>query len=67
MYYTQNHAQVGTRNIWHYLLDSEVGQVHIVQYEKPGKELETFLFYYDNEKAEKKFKSLVKRMVEGKI
>ena len=68
--YTQNIATVNGRNVGHYLVDTSVGQINVIQYEKPKPyypELETILIYGDYEKAEKKFNSLCKKMVDGRI
>lgn len=67
MLFTQEHAVINSRNIWHYLLDSQIGQVHVVQYEEPTKELTTFTFYNDNEKAERKFSFICKAILKGKM
>lgn len=68
--YTQNIATVNGRNIAHYLVDTSVGQISVIQYEKQRPyypELETILIYSNYEKAEKKFSSLCKKMVDGRI
>ena len=68
-FYTQNVSTINGRNIAHYLVDTSVGQINVIQYEKPKPyypELETVLIYGDYEKAEKKFSSLCKQMLDGK-
>lgn len=68
--YTQSIATVNGRNIAHYLVNTSVGQINVIQYEKQKPyypELETILIYNDYEKAEKKFASLCRKMVDGRI
>lgn len=67
--YTQSIATINGRNIAHYLVDTPIGQINVIQYEKPKPDypaLETILIYGDYEKAEKKFNTLCKQMVDGK-
>lgn len=64
--YTQNIATVNGRNIGHYLVDTMVGQINVIQYEKPTAELETILIYGDYEKAEKKFARVCNDILNGR-
>lgn len=64
--YLQNTATINGRNIWHYLVDTEVGQVNIIQCEKVGLEIDTTLIFNDYEKAEKKFESVCRQVINGK-
>ena len=64
--YTQNLATVNGRNIGHYLVDTIVGQINVIQYEKPGMEIETILIYGDYEKAEKKFERICSDILKGR-
>lgn len=67
--YTQHLATINGRNIGHYLVDTPIGQINVIQYEKPKPyypELETVLIYGEYDKAERKFGSLCKQMADGK-
>lgn len=64
--YTQNTATINGRKIWHYLVDTDIGQICVVQYEKSTKEIVTELIFNDWDKAEKKFRSVCKQMLNGK-
>ena len=64
--YLQNTATINGRKVWHYLVDTEVGQVNIVQYEKVGLEIVTDLIFNDYDKAEKKFGNICKQILNGK-
>lgn len=61
------HMVLNGRNIWHYMVDTPIGEIHAVQYEAPDLELHTTLIYISNQKAEKLFKKLCKDMIAGKI
>jgi hypothetical protein len=67
MFYTQQHNIIAGRNIWHHLIDSPIGHIHIVQYEKPSQEIVSFLIEADNDKAERKFASLCIAILNGKL
>lgn len=64
--YTQNIATINGRNVGHYLVDTPIGQINVIQYEKPSMELETVLIYGDYEKAEKKFNKICNEMLKGR-
>lgn len=64
--YTQNAATINGREINHYLVDTPIGQINIIQYAKPGLEIATELIYNDYEKAERKFSTICKQMLNGK-
>ena len=64
--YTQNIATIHGRNIGHYLVDTPIGQINVIQYEKPSMELETALIYGDYEKAEKKFERICNDILKGR-
>jgi hypothetical protein len=65
--YQQNHANIKDRNVWHYLIDSSIGQINIVQYEATSKEITEFFIPHDHGKAEKKFDSICKAIISGKL
>lgn len=64
--YTQNTAKINGREVNHYLIDTAIGQINIVQYEKPELELTTELIYNDYEKAERRFNTICKQILNGK-
>lgn len=64
--YTQNIATINGRNIGHYLVDTPIGQINVIQYEKPSMEIETTLIYGDYEKAEKKFERICNDILKGR-
>lgn len=62
--YTQNESTIGGRHVWHYLVDTPIGNIHIIQHEGVGLEIETdAMIMNDLDKAEKKYKSVVKKLV----
>lgn len=65
--YQQNHSKINGRNIWHYLLDTAIGHIHIVEYEQKDLSLKRYIVEGSNAKAEKKFDQLSMQMVKGKI
>lgn len=64
--YTQNIATINGRNIGHYLVTTSVGQINIIQYEKPSEEIETILIYGDYEKAERTFTKVCNDILKGR-
>lgn len=64
--YTQNSARINGREVAHYLVNTEVGQIHVIQYEKTDLEIVTELVFNDYDKAEKKFSNICKQMLDGK-
>ena len=55
------------RHVWLHVVDTQIGSIYIVQYEKPHLEIETKLFYGDFEKAEACYKRTCKRIIDGRI
>ena len=66
-FYTQQQNVINGRNVWHHLIDSPIGHIHAVQYEKETLEIVTFLIEADNDKAERKFKSICKAILNGTL
>lgn len=63
--YLQEHAIINGRNVWHYLVDTSIGQISIVQVEGRDEIHETVIrHYYD--KAEKVFKKKCQDLLNGK-
>ena len=67
MFYTQHHNVINNRSIWHYLIETPIGQINIVQYEQPSLEIKRFLFDGHYDKAERKFYSICQGILSGKL
>ena len=67
MFYTHNIATICGRNIWHYLIDTPIGQFNVVEYEQPSREIKRFIIDGNYYKAEKKFYSICKSILSGKL
>lgn len=65
--FQQNHAEIRGRNVWHYLIDSGIGQINIIEFEMPGRELSRKIFDGNYEKAEKYFENTCRKILGGKI
>lgn len=65
--YTQAHNTINGRGVWLYLLDSPIGYIFVVDYETPAKELKRFIWDGNRDKAERKFKSLCKGILNGTL
>jgi hypothetical protein len=65
--YTQNESQINGRGVWHYLIDTPIGQIHIVEYENPQKELIRFLIDNNLKKATLKYNNICKKILAGKL
>ena len=66
-FYTQAHSVINGRNVWHYLVVTPIGHIHIVQYEQKGLEIKRFIIDESNQKAEKKYDQICMQMVKGRI
>ena len=64
--FTQNSAVINSRKVYQYLIDSDIGQISVIQYEKPTLEIVTELIYNDWDKAEKRFNTICKQILDGK-
>ena len=64
--YLQNHAEISGRCIYHYLIQTSIGNFNIVEYETPSKELKRFNLDEDYEAAERKFKACCSWVMKGK-
>jgi hypothetical protein len=65
--YTQNGSKINGRGVWHYLIDTPIGQIHVVEYENPRKELIRFLIDSDLGKATLKYNTICKKILAGKL
>lgn len=65
--YTQQHNVINGRNIWHYLLDTPIGHIHVVEYEDSEQLIHRHIIDSNNDKAERKFASICKGILNGKM
>lgn len=68
-YYLFDSMTLNERHVWLQVIDSPIGNVYVVQYErpKPDMSIETKLFYNDLDKASAYYKKVCKKMVDGRI
>ena len=66
-FFTQEQSNINGRGVWRYLATTPIGNIHIVQYERKGKEIETFLYSDRLDKAEQKYKSIIKGILNGTL
>lgn len=64
--YLQEHAIINGRNVWHYLVDSSIGQINIIQAEGKDLMIHETITYNNYDKAEKLFKKRCQEMLNGK-
>lgn len=65
--YTQMENIINGRHIWLYLIATPIGNIAVVDYEQPTKEIKRKLFNESYEKAEAYFESVCKKIVSGKL
>ena len=65
--YTQAYSTINGRSVWHYLIDTHLGHIHVVEYEQETMEIKRFLFDGDNDAAEKKYKAILRKLLKGVI
>lgn len=65
--FTQHTSTINGRSVWHYLIDTPLGNINVVQYEQASKEIKTFLFEEGYDEAEAKYGKLCKGILNGKI
>lgn len=66
-FYQQNHSTIDGRNIWHYLIVTPIGHIHVVQYEERSLELKRFIIDESLSKAEKKYTQICVGIAKGKL
>lgn len=64
--YEQEHAVIYGHNVLHYLIDTPIGQYHIVQYEAAHGEIKETVIPHNNDKAEKMFQKYCKGLLAGR-
>lgn len=60
------HITINNRNAWIYLIQSNLGDLYITQHECVGYELIDDYIGWSPEKAEKSFKRITHKMIDGK-
>lgn len=66
-FFTQQAAEINGRHIWFYMTTTPIGNILIVQYEDCDLEIQSLTFMNDYEKAEKAFKMVVKKILDGQL
>ena len=66
-FYQQNHSTINGRNVWHYLIITPIGYIHVVEYEQRSLEIKRFIIDGDLDKAEKKYEQICVGMAKGKL
>lgn len=68
-YYMFDSMTLNERHVWLQVIDSPIGNIYVVQYEKPKPfgDIESKLFYNELDKAEAYYRRVCKKMVDGKI
>ncbi len=65
-FYTQEHCTIYGHGVWHYLIDCQIGHIHIVEYE--GKGMLIFRKYFEaNDTATKYFQSICRKLLAGNM
>lgn len=65
--YTQNHSTINGFGVWHYLIETPIGYIHVVEYEKPDKELKRYIIDGDYEAAERKYNYICRAIINGTL
>lgn len=65
--YQQNHSTINGRQIFHYMIDTSIGQLNIIEYEQNDLTLKRYIIDGNYEKAEKKYDQLCIQMIKGNI
>lgn len=66
-FYTHEHCTIYGRNVLHYIAALPIGQIHIVEYEGKDMAVHRTIIDESNQKAERLFKRLCKKMLECEI
>lgn len=61
--YVQQMAEINRRHIYHYLISSNIGDIHVIEHEDSAFGLVRDLITDSNDKAEKTFKRTVAKVV----
>ena len=66
-FFTQEQSNINGRNVWRYLVSTFIGNIHIVQYEQRTMEIKTFLYSENLDDAERKYKAIIKGILNGSL
>lgn len=64
---TKKENRINGRGVWHYVIDSSLGKINVVDYEQADMSIKRFLFNGQEEEAGKKFKAISTKMLNGKL
>jgi len=62
-----SHSEINGRQVWLFEIDCSLGEIQIVQYEMPGKELKEKFFRWDYPSAKKYYTSICRKLLDQKI
>lgn len=65
--YTVGHVHWNNRSIRHFVFESGIIPIHIIQYEVDGGELQTVYAGTDEAKATNKFNTICSKIIRGKL
>jgi hypothetical protein len=63
--YLQRESNINGHSVFHYLISTSIGNIHIVEYEDKGMELKRFIIEEDNDKAEQKYNLCCKYIIKN--
>lgn len=64
-FFTQEEVVIRNRHYWLHLIVCPIGHISIVQYEQEGYEIESFVYYNNYEKANKKYTQLIGKAIKA--
>lgn len=62
-FFTQQESKINGHGVWHYLIDTTIGQFHVVEWESDAMQIERAIIDNDNDAAEKKFKRVCQQLI----
>lgn len=62
-FFTQQESKINGYGAWHYLIDTPIGQFHVVEWESDAMQIERAIIDNDNDAAEKKFKRVCQQLI----
>lgn len=60
-------SKINNRSVWHYSIDTPIGQFNVVEYEQPDFALKRFVYDDRFKQAEQKYKQICRGLVAGKL
>lgn len=67
MFSVLSHSVIDTRNVWIYELTTPLGDIYVVDWQKPDETVERRLFDGEKSKAEKLYTSIVTKIANGRM